>query len=67
VESASLIYKALEVEKELRENLVTREVVLSGSDIVATFRGVDEGGIQGSARAFTTSFEFAQEILKELG
>jgi tRNA threonylcarbamoyladenosine modification (KEOPS) complex Pcc1 subunit len=66
-EAAYIIFTAMEVEKELRENLVTRDMALDGSTIKVTFRATDESSLNSSVYAFGKSFEFAQEIHKELG
>ncbi len=66
-EAASVIFAAMEVEKELRENLVSREMALDGSTINVSFRAADESSLNSSVHAFTNSFEFAQEVYKELG
>jgi len=66
-ETASVIFTAMGVEKELRENLVTRDMVLEGATLTATFKAVDEQSLNASVSAFGKSFDFAQEIRKELG
>lgn len=65
-EAASIIFRAMEVEKELRENLVSRDMTLDGSTIRASFRAVDEHSLNSSLFAFEKSFEFAKEIYEEL-
>ena len=66
-ESASIIFTAMEVEKEVRENTVSRDMRLDGASINVTFRSVDESNLNSSVNAFEKSFEFAKEIYRELG
>ena len=66
-QEASIIFEAMEVEKEVRENTVSREMKLGGATINVTFRAVDESNLTSSIRAFDKSFEFAREIHRELG
>ena len=66
-QAASIIFKAMEVEKELRENLVSRTMALDGAKITVTFRAVDESSLGSSVNAFDTSFAFAKDIYNELG
>lgn len=66
-QEASIIFAAMEVEKEVRENTVSRDMELGGATINVTFRAVDESNLTSSIRAFDKSFEFAREIYRELG
>ncbi len=66
-EAASIILAAMEVEKELRENLVSRSSTCDGSTINVSFHAADESSLNASARAFENSLAFAQEVYKELG
>jgi len=66
-EAASIIFTAMQVEKEVRGNLVSRSSVLDGSTINISFQATDESSLTSSVRAFENSLAFAQEVYTELG